>query len=224
MSKPYVSLPTEQATWTRQQVEEWLHTRTPEQIFGCDAMENFAKKYAAERNLVPADRDPVETRIPSALLPALGVVAGHRNSDDPKQHATACVFADGKTGTLYATDMKLLMSVAAHANIAKGKTPRLVNGLVPKPDGRTRVSFQAGVLFKLVLSALAAADDGVDVGSLGRIDFFLDPANPTACVRVEVVDGGTVRMVGAVMPVVVTDEPTDPQNLRPEAAAGADEA
>ena len=221
MSKPYVSLPTEQATWTRQQVEEWLHTRTPEQIFGCDAMENFAKKYAAERNLVPADRDPVETRIPSALLPALGVVAGHRNSDDPKQHATACVFADGKAGTLYATDLKLLLSVAADANLAKGKTPRLVSGILPKPDGRIRVSFGAGLLFKLVLSALASTDDGVDTTSLGRIDFFLDPEKPgEKIVRVEVVDGddgGTVRMVGAISPWATTDEPDDDKKLRPEA-------
>jgi hypothetical protein len=221
MKVPYANLPAEQATWTRQQVEEWLSTRTPEQVFGHDVMEKFAEKYAAERNLVPADRDPVEARIPPALLPALGVVATRKNSDDPRQHATACVFADGKAGTLYATDLKLLLSVAADANIGKGKTPQIANGIIPKPGGRIRVSFGAGPLFKLVLSALASTDDGVDTTSLGRIDFFLDPEKPgEKIVRVEVVDGddgGTVRMVGAISPLATTDEPDDDRKLRPEA-------
>ena len=222
MNKPYVSLPSEQATWTRQQVEEWLNTRTPEQVFGVDVMEKYAEKYAADRSLVPADRDPVEARIPPALLPALGVVAGRKNSDDPKQHATACVFADAKSATLYATDLKLLLSVVADPNLAKGKTPRPA-GVIPRPDGRIRVSFAAGVLFKLVLAALASSDDGVETTSLGRIDFFLDPEKPGDKVaRVEVVDGddgGTVRMVGAISPWIPTDEPTDEKNLRPEATA-----
>lgn len=216
MSKPYVSLPTEQATWTRQQVEDWISTRTPESVFGIDVMEKFAQKYAAERNLVPADREPTETLIPAALLPSLGVIC------DPKdeRYQNAAVHVDAAAGSIYATDTKLLMRIVADAKVAKRKPlPLPVSKVIPPADSRVRLSFNAGVLFKLVLSALASSDFGVDVRSLGRIDFYVNPSDPTGCVRVEVVDGdngGTVRMVGAVMPNRVDDEPSDGNNLRTE--------
>jgi hypothetical protein len=65
MSKAFVSLPTEQAVWTRADVEKYLNERGPEAIYGRDVMD----KWAEGKNLIPAGTAPAVVRMPAAVVP-----------------------------------------------------------------------------------------------------------------------------------------------------------
>lgn len=216
MSKAFVSLPTEQAVWTRADVEKYLNEKGAESVFGRDALQAWADK----QNLIPAGTAPAVVRMPAAVMPELAAVS------DPDYYGRDCasVYVDAKAGAAVGTDAKVMMRVAA-VDVAQTAIPPVAKNplsVIPSADGRTAYRFDAHILLRLCLSALASVGgDPTSRRHGSKVTLWPHPTDPCGVVRVEVsTDKNEVRMVGCLMPMTARDDlpTTDPHGLRGEPA------
>lgn len=216
MSKPSVSLPTEQALWTGADVEKYLAEKGPEAVYGRASLEAWAE----QRDFVRADNLPVTMRIPAATVPELAALtdptATHRDC--------ASVYLHPKAGAMLGTDTKVLMRVAGvdAKQAAKRAIPRDALTVIPEAAGRTAYHFDAHALLRLCLSALASVGGAPTSQSHRAMVVFLPHAtDPNGPWRVEVAtDMFEVRMVGCIVPIDSRgmSPKTDPNGLRGDTA------
>jgi len=216
MSKANVSLPQEQAVWTRADVERHLNEKGPEAVFGRDALAAWAEK----QNLIPAGNAPAVVRMPAAVVPELAAVT------DPNYYGRDCasVYVDAKAGAAIGTDAKVMMRVAA-VEVSQTSKPPVAKDLlsfIPKADGRTAYRFDAHILLRLCLSALASVGgDPTSRRHGSKVTIWPHPTDPAGVCRVEVsTDDNELRMVGCLMPMRIEGESptTDPKGLLSELA------
>lgn len=200
-----IRLPQEQATWTTQQVEDWLATQKLADLVSLAKAEEFAKEAGWQRPGTP----PNAVKIPAAMIPAMGVLT------DPHSWRTdmGSVYLDQQGATAYATDGKVAMRVRVkRTDATKGVEPERVGSVIPVRGDRKLLSFGTWALMRLCLSAIAAGDP--EKPNDCRLDFYIG-CEGSQPVRFEVVnrEENTVQAVGAIMPMSVDKKPDDPAKI-----------
>lgn len=214
MNTARVSLPDDKATWSRADVEKYLNDKGPEFVFGANAL----KEWATKSGLHPAGSVAGFMRMPAAVFPELAALT------DPKgeSHDLASVYVDPQAATVFGTDGKIGLRVAVNKTVIEQKAVpvKAVDSLIPKTAGRTPFRFDAHVLLRLCLSALASVGgQPCKSDRSASVTLWVDHADAGKPVRVEVAnESGQIQMVGVLMPMVIeAGEPTtDPLGIRPE--------
>ncbi len=220
MNKPIVNLPTDQATWTRADVERYLADRGPEAVFGTDTL----KAWATKSGLHPAGSVVGHVRVPASVMPELAAVADPKN--DTRDMAS--VYVDPNTATAYATDGKVAMRVAVNDERVGQKVMAMgaVETMIPLADDRLAIRFDAHVLLRLCISALASVGgQPYKSGRAAAVTLYVNPKDANDKVRVEVtnVNCGELRMIGVAMPMDISRgyETVDPLRLK-DVSVGVD--